>query len=99
MIKIYGMPSCPDCAYVEAQVRGNDQFQVIDIGSHVRLLKEFLRLRDASEAFASARRHGQAGIPCFVMPDGTVTLDPAAVGLKSRPVADGESCALDGSGC
>lgn len=93
------MPSCPDCAYVEAQVKGNEQFQVIDIGSHVRLLKEFLRLRDASEAFASARRHGQAGIPCFVMPDGTVTLNPADVGLRARPVADGESCALDGSGC
>jgi len=99
MIKIYGMPSCPDCAFVEAQVEGNAQFQVIDIGSHVRLLKEFLRLRDGSAAFACARRHGQAGIPCFVLSDGTVTLDPADAGLKPRPVAAGEACALDGSGC
>ena len=33
------------------------------------------------------------------MPDGTVTLNPADVGLQTRPVADGEACALDGSGC
>ena len=99
MILIYGMPSCPDCAFVEAQVKGDERFQVIDIGSDVKLLKEFLRMHDGNAAFASARRHGQAGIPCFVMPDGTVTLNPADVGLQTRPVADGEACALDGSGC
>ena len=99
MIKIYSMPSCPDCVHVEAQVKGNDQYQIVDIGSHVRVLKEFLRLRDSHPAFADARRFGQVGIPCFVLSDGTVTLTPEDVGLTSRPVADGESCSLDGTGC
>ena len=75
MIKIYGMPSCPDCSFVERQAEGREGYEVIDIGSHVRLLKEFLRLRD------------RAGIPCFVLDDGRVTLVPEEAGLKSRDAA------------
>lgn len=30
MIKIYGMDTCPDCTYVEAQVKGNDRYEIID---------------------------------------------------------------------
>ena len=43
MIKIYGMDTCPDCVYVEEQVKGDDRYQVIDIGRHVKDLKAFLR--------------------------------------------------------
>lgn len=84
MIKIYGMPSCPDCVYVEHQVEGNSNYEIIDIGSHVRLLKEFLRLRDSSTAFDGARKAGAAGIPCFVLEDGRITLIPEEAGLHSR---------------
>ena len=112
MIKIYGMPTCPDCTYVEEQIKGNDRYQVIeeqikgndryqviDIGAHVKNLKEFLRLRDSNPAFDGARRSGAAGIPCFLLEDGTVTLVPEEAGLRSRPVAEGASCGVDGSGC
>ena len=99
MIKIYGMPTCPDCTYVEEQIKGNDRYQVIDIGAHVKNLKEFLRLRDSSPAFDGARRSGAAGIPCFLLEDGTVTLVPEEAGLHSRPVAEGASCGVDSSGC
>ena len=27
MIKIYGMPSCPYCAYVDEQVKGDKRFK------------------------------------------------------------------------
>ena len=84
MIKIYGMPTCPDCTYVEEQIKENDRYQVIDIGAHVKNLKEFLRLRDSSPAFDGARRSGAAGIPCFLLEDGTVTLVPEEAGLRSR---------------
>ena len=50
MIKIYGMDTCPDCTYVEAQVKGNDRYEIIDIGQHVKNLKAFLKLR-------AGRRH------------------------------------------
>ncbi|MGN0364067.1 MAG: glutaredoxin-related protein [Bilifractor sp.] len=98
MIKIYGMPSCPDCSYVEKQVEGNTDFEVIDIGSDVRKLKEFTRIRDKNQVFNDARENGYIGIPCLVLEDGTVTLTPEDAGLKSRP-HDGAACRLDGSGC
>lgn len=98
MIKIYGMKSCPDCVAVDRQVEGDSRYQVIDIGEHVRLLKEFLRLRDNNPVFDEAKKKGYAGIPCFVLEDGTVTLNPEEAGLKSgRP--EPTSCRIDGSGC
>lgn len=98
MIKIYGMKSCPDCVAVDKQVEGDTRYQVIDIGEHVRLLKEFLRLRDNNPVFDEAKKKGYAGIPCFVLEDGTVTLDPEDAGLKSgKP--EPTSCRIDGSGC
>ena len=67
MIKIYGMSTCPDCTYVEKQVEGNSNYEIINIGEHVRNLKEFLKLRDSHPAFAAAKRLGTVGIPCFVL--------------------------------
>lgn len=99
MIKIYGMNTCPDCRFVEAQVKGDSRYEVIDIGQHVRNLKAFLRLRDTHPAFDGAKRVGAVGIPCFVLDDGTVTLIAEEAGLHSRPTADGAACNLDGSGC
>lgn len=99
MIKIYGMSTCPDCVYVDEQVKGNDQYEIIDIGQHVRYLKEFLKLRDTAPQFAHAKKVGSVGIPCFLLEDGTVTLFPEEVGLKSRPMAAGTACNLDGTGC
>lgn len=114
MIKIYGMDTCPDCTYVKEQVKGNDRYETIDIGSHVRKLKEFLKLRDNNPVFDEAKRSGAAGIPCFVLEDGTVTLSPEQAGLKSRDNSadagnrphggaqdrtEGASCNIDGTGC
>lgn len=100
MIKIYGMSTCPDCTYVEEQVKGNPNYEVIDIGSHVRKLKAFLQLRDTNPAFAAVKRVGTVGIPCFVLEDGTVTLRAEQAGLKPRPKdVEGPACSLDGSGC
>ena len=44
-------------------------------------MKEFLRLRDTSPVFDEAKKNGSIGIPCFVLEDGTVTLDPKDAGL------------------
>ena len=100
MIKIYSMPSCPDCRNVEEQIAGLDGYEVIDIGSHVRLLKVFLRLRDSNPAFDDARRGGYIGIPCFVLEDGRVTLKPEEAGLNARgaDAVDTGSASSDPSG-
>ena len=87
MIRIYGMASCPDCVYVERQAADNPHYETVDIGSDVRRLKEFLRLRDAEPAFDGAKRAGAVGIPCFVLDDGRVTLVPEEAGLQSGRVA------------
>ena len=99
MIKIYGMKTCPDCSYLDAQVEGNANYEVIDIGEHVLNLKAFLKLRDNNAVFDEAKQIGAAGIPCFVLEDGTVTLVPEEAGLHSRPIEEGASCSLDGTGC
>lgn len=98
MITVFEMPTCPDCAYVEEQMKDNKSFRRIDIGEHIKYMKAFTRIRDNSPVFDDAKRSGSVGIPCFVLEDGTVTLSPEEVGLKSRP-AEGATCSLDGRGC
>ena len=99
MIKIYGMGTCPDCTYLDEQIKGNDRYEIIDIGQHVKNLKEFLKLRDSHPVFDKAKKMGSVGIPCMVLEDGTVTLTPEEAGLQSRPVNEGASCSIDGTGC
>lgn len=99
MIKMYVMETCPDCEYVKKQVKGNPDFEVIDIGKHVRNLKEFLKLRDSNPAFDEAKAIGDIGIPCYLLEDGTVTLYSKDVGLEPNPEAEGASCSIDGRGC
>jgi hypothetical protein len=99
MIKIYGMKTCPDCTYLDEQIEGNSGFTVIDVGEHVKSLKEFLRLRDKSPVFDDAKLKGYIGLPCFILEDGTVTLKPEDAGLKSRPQDSGQSCSINGKNC
>lgn len=99
MIKIYGMKTCKDCAFVEKQIEGNDKFEMVDIGEHVINMRKFLRLRDNNEVFDEAKKKGHVGIPCFVLEDGTVTLQPEDVGLQSLRTASNASCGIDGKGC
>ncbi len=98
MIKIYSMPTCPDCQAIEEQIEGNLNFQIIDIGSHVKHMKEFLRLRDTHPVFEKSRREGYVGIPCFILEDGTITLKPKDVGLVKRSDM-AQACGIDGKGC
>lgn len=98
MIKIYSMDTCPYCTYVKDQIKGDDRFEVINIGEHVRNLKEFLDLRDSNPAFAHSKEIGDVGIPAFVLEDGTVTLKPEDVGLVELG-SEAPSCSIDGKGC
>ena len=100
MIKIYGMPTCRYCSYIEEQVKGDERFKVIDIGENVRNMGKFMRLRDTSKAFDHAKEIGDIGIPAFVLEDGNVTLKPEDVGLKeSQPDEGAAACGIDGKGC
>lgn len=99
MIKIYSMSTCQDCIQLQEQIKASNRYEVIDIGVHVKNLKEFLKLRDSNAVFDEARKNGTIGIPCFILEDGTITLTPEDAGLQSGSVVDGASCNIDGSGC
>ncbi len=101
MIKMYVMKTCPYCEYVERQVVDKPKFKVIDIGAHVRNLKEFLQLRDTRLEFAEGKAEGDVCVPCYVREDGSITLSSVEVGLEPMPdgYVEGVSCSLDGKGC
>ena len=102
MIKIYVMNTCPDCTEVKRRAEGDNRYELIDIGSHVRHLKKFLFLRDTREEFAPIRRLGYVGIPCFVLEDGSITFRPEEAGFahqEENNVPDGAACGIDGKGC
>ena len=56
MITVFEMPTCPDCAYVEEQMKDNKSFRRIDIGEHIKYMKAFTRIRDNSPVFDDAKR-------------------------------------------
>lgn len=108
MIKIFVMQTCPDCTEVKALASGDERFQVIDIGQHVRNLKLFLSLRDTNPAFDSIRAKGSVGIPCFLMEDGSVYFSAEEAGITfskaqaipaEESISDGATCSIDGTGC
>ena len=97
MTKVYVMSSCPDCFEVKTRLSGNPDFEIIDIGEHVRNLKTFIRLRDTSPAFECVKADGSIGIPCFVAEDGQISFDTERYIPKGY--SSGTSCSLDGKGC
>ena len=97
MTKVYVMATCPDCSEVKERLSGNPDFEIIDIGEHVRNLKEFIRLRDSSPAFDSIKAGGSIGIPCFVEEGGRISFDTEE--FVPEGYSSGASCSIDGKGC
>ena len=94
MIKIYGMPTCPYCDFVHEQVKGReDEFEYINIGENIRNMSAFTRLSDTNPVFDRCKKIGDVGIPAFVLEDGTVTIDPADVGLVEY--GSGIACSIE----
>lgn len=97
MTKVYVIATCPDCFEVKSKLSGNQNFEIIDIGEHLRNLKEFIRLRDSSPAFDSVKANGSIGIPCFVSEDGQISFN--ADEFIPEEITSGASCSLDEKGC
>ena len=108
MIKVFVMETCPDCVSIKKLAKDNSNFQIIDIGEHVRNLKDFLVLRDHHTAFESVRQRGAIGIPCFVKENGEVSfteedfeelLKESNASPADRLTEEHTYCSLDGTGC
>lgn len=80
-LKIYGSMLCKDCvACVQALGQAGISYEFLDFSKDLQNLKVFLALREENPAFSEIRGSGKIGIPCLVMPDGTVTLEWEALG-------------------
>lgn len=97
MIRIYGMPTCPDCDYIHEQIRGREnEFQYINIGENICNMKEFTRLRDKNSVFDHCKEIGNVGIPAFVFEDGRISIDPEDAGLTGYGAS--EACTREDHG-
>lgn len=99
MIKVYVMQTCPDCAQIKKIAETDSRFQIIDIGEHVKNLKEFLRIRDSRPEFTEVKKSGSVGIPCFLMEDGSIQFEMEELQLPEVDYAEGSACKIDGTGC
>jgi glutaredoxin-related protein len=114
MKKVFIMDSCPDCSEIKNTQYDAGNIEIIDIGKHVRNLKQFILLRDSNESFLKIKEDGKIGIPCLVDEEGTVTLskdkilcamnndhkDIAISHVDKNIVKEEHSyCSLDGKGC
>lgn len=97
MVKVYVMKTCPDCVQVKSQLKENPNYELIDIGEHVRNLKQFLMLRDTHPAFEYIKEHGSIGIPCFVFEDGNIQFSIGEI--EKEEYSGNAACSLDGTGC
>lgn len=75
-IKFYGAPICRTCREVKPLLEAKGiEAEFVDITASVANLRAFLALRDTHPAFEQIKQEGRIGIPAFVWPDGSLTLD------------------------
>lgn len=76
MLKIYGSMLCPDCLECREDLeKARVEYEFLDFAESLKNLKEFLKIRDNSDLFDTARAEGKIGIPCIVREDETVSFD------------------------
>ncbi len=95
-IKVYTIKDCPDCIEAKNVFSSDPNYVILDIGSSVKILKEFLCLRDEKAEFQKVKKEGAIGIPCFVYPDGKISFDAPYNKEKKK---EKSFCRLDGTGC
>jgi glutaredoxin-related protein len=80
MIKVYGSIICHECrdAIKSFSEAGVDS-EFFDICTELLNLKKFLQIRDVNPVFDRVKADAGIGIPCIVLEDGTVTLNPEDV--------------------
>lgn len=71
-----GSHLCPNTLYAIMKCKeAGLSFAFRDISASLTDLRELLALRDKEPCFAALVKEGKIGIPCFILPDGAVTLD------------------------
>ena len=75
-VSVYGSHLCPDTLYAINLLKEKDiDLSFKNISGALGDLKEFLAIRENDPIFDEAKQKGGIGVPCFVLEDGTRTLD------------------------
>ena len=79
-LTILGSHLCEDTRNSLEVLKGKNVEVVFEnLSESLDSLKKYLLVRETSEMYAGVRAAGGIGIPCFILEDGTKTLDLTAV--------------------
>ncbi len=75
-VTVIGSHLCPDTIYaLNKLVEAGVEMEFKNLSASLPDLKAYLALRESSPVFDGPKARGSLGIPCFVLEDGTVTLE------------------------
>ena len=75
-ITVIGSHLCPDTLYALNRLSGaGAEIDFKDILSCHAVLQDYLEIRESSPLYEEIRGTRRLGIPCFVLEDGTMTLN------------------------
>ncbi len=79
-VTVVGSHLCPDTLYALnklVEVKADIEFK--NMSASLPDLKVYLALRDSEPMYEAVKKNGGIGIPCFILEDGTKTMDLDAV--------------------
>ena len=75
-VTVIGSHLCPDTLYaLNRLVEAKADIDFKNLSASLSDLKAYLALRESSPVFDGPKARGSLGVPCFVLEDGTVTLE------------------------
>ena len=75
-VTVIGSHLCPDTVYaLNKLVEAGVEMEFKNLSASLADLKAYLALRESSPLFDGPKAAGSLGIPCFVLEDGTLTLE------------------------
>ena len=75
-VTVIGSHLCPDTLYALGQLSARKvEIDFRDLSASLPDLKASLAVRESEPVYAAVREKGSLGIPCFVLEDGSVTLE------------------------
>lgn len=75
-VTVVGSHLCPDTLYALTRlVEAGKDIEFKNISASLPDLKVYLGLRESEPMYEKVKANGGIGIPCFILEDGTKTLD------------------------
>ncbi len=75
-VTVIGSHLCPDTLYaLNRLVEAKADVEFKNLSASLPDLKAYLAVRESEPAYEAVKAKGSLGIPCFILEDGTVTLE------------------------